>query len=107
MQRLVKILDRSFYPGYHFHIPKIVKDDTWRSHLELVSKFVTSTGNKHTEIIQPSIEQFSHLFGDVHIVQNPSETHKSLFQTSFVPILSKKFYIFIIEFEVGFTDTLA
>jgi len=50
-QRLSKILDKAFFPGYYFHIPKLVKDDTWKSNIELVSKFVTSTGINHTEKI--------------------------------------------------------
>jgi hypothetical protein len=56
MQRLGKILDKAFFPGYYFHIPKLVKDDSWKSNIELVSKFVTSTGINHTERIQPSLE---------------------------------------------------
>ena len=65
VEKMIKQVDRCFFQDYHFRISQMVKDDSWSSKIELVSKF---SGFKLEEKIQPSIEQFSQLFGDILII---------------------------------------
>ena len=74
--------------------------------LELISKFMPEDKQLafHMHL---SIKQLRFLFDKVEIIQNPVICYRTLFQTEIKPILSRKFCIFILEFEVPFTPTLA
>lgn len=103
--KMAKAVDRVFFKDYSYRLTQVAKDDITDSTFEVVSKLTPDT-KAPPGVLFPTIDQFSYFFNEIKIVQNPLSTHKTMYQTIFTPIIGKHFYVFLLQFEVSFSDTL-